>query len=79
MTEMIDYDGGRQVTVYIPPEPPEAVIFTGDGQLVSRWGRVLEAADVGSTMIVGAHRSGDETLRLHGVLTGLRPGTVRQA
>ena len=65
ITETFEYDGGRDVTVYIPPEPPETVVFAGDGQLISQWGRVLEAADLLSTMIVGAHRLVDETLRLH--------------
>ncbi|MFI6540456.1 alpha/beta hydrolase [Nonomuraea sp. NPDC050547] len=65
VTETFDYDGGRQVTVYVPPDPPEAVVFAGDGQLISRWGGVLEAAGAPSTMIVGVHRAGDETLRLH--------------
>jgi hypothetical protein len=40
--------------VYLPPDPPEAVVFAGDGQLISRWGEVLEAADVPSTMIIGS-------------------------
>jgi enterochelin esterase-like enzyme len=65
ITETFDYDGGRQVTVYIPADPPEAVVFAADGQLISHWGVVLEAADAPSTMIVGVHRSADETLRLH--------------
>jgi enterochelin esterase-like enzyme len=65
VTHTFDYDGGRQVTSYVPPEPPEAIVYAGDGQLISRWGRVLEAADVPSTMIVGVHRVADETLRLH--------------
>lgn len=65
VTETFDYDGGRQVTVYVPPVSPEAIIFAGDGQLISHWGNVLEAADIPPTMIVGAHRSDDETLRLH--------------
>ena len=65
VTETFDYDGGRQVTVYVPPVPPEAVVFAGDGQLISQWGGVLEAADVPPTMIVGAHRLDDEMLRLH--------------
>ena len=65
VTETFDYDGGRQVTVYVPPDPPEAVVFAGDGQLISRWGGLLEAIDVPSTMIVGIHRLADETLRLH--------------
>ena len=73
ITEMFDYDGGREVTVYVPPEPPEALIFAGDGQLISRWGRVLEEADVPSTMIVGVHRLPDETLRLEEYSPGIDP------
>jgi enterochelin esterase-like enzyme len=64
VTETFDYDGGRPVTVYVPRDPPEAVVFAGDGQLISPWGDVVAAADVPSTMIVGVHRSPDETLRL---------------
>src|SRR2546421_10920734 len=65
VTETFEYDGGRQVTVYVPPDPPEAVVFAGDGQLISQWGGDLEAADVPSTMIVGVHRIADEMMRLH--------------
>ncbi len=65
VTETFDYDGGRQVTAYVPPDPPEAIVFAGDGQLISRWGGLLETVDVPSTMIVGTHRLADETLRLH--------------
>jgi enterochelin esterase-like enzyme len=61
----LDCDGGRQVTAYLPPHPPEAIVFAGDGQLISRWGGLLEAAGLPPTMIVGAHRLADETLRLH--------------
>ena len=65
VTETFEYDGGRQVTVYVPPDPPEAVVFAGDGQFISQWGEVLETADVPSTMVVGVHGLADETLRLH--------------
>ena len=65
VTETLEYDGGRPVTVYVPPDPPEVVVFAGDGQLISQWGGFLEAADVPSTMIVGVHRLADETQRLH--------------
>ncbi|MGH9438647.1 MAG: esterase, partial [Terriglobia bacterium] len=65
VTETFEYDGGRQVRVYVPPEPPEAVVFAGDGQLISQWGGVLEAADLLPTMIVGVYGLADETLRLH--------------
>ena len=44
---------------------PEAIVFAGDGQLIASWGGVLEAADLPPTMIIGAHRLDDETLRLH--------------
>jgi enterochelin esterase-like enzyme len=73
ITETFEYDGGRAVTVYVPPEPPEAVVFAGDGQLISQWGGVLEAADVPPTMIVGAHRLADEMLRLHEYSPGFDP------
>ena len=52
VTESLEYDGGRQVTVYVPSDPPEAIVFAGDGQLISQWGGFLEVADVPSTMIV---------------------------
>ena len=65
VTETLEYDGGRDVTVYVPADPPEAIVFAGDGQMVSRWGGLLEAADVPTTMVVGAHRVADEMLRLH--------------
>jgi hypothetical protein len=27
VTEELEYDGGRQVTAYLPPDSPEAVVF----------------------------------------------------
>jgi enterochelin esterase-like enzyme len=73
VTETLEYDGGRQVTVYLPPDPPEAVVFAGDGQLIAPWGEALEEVDVAPTMIVGAHRLDDETLRLHEYSPGFEP------
>ena len=73
VTETFGYDGGRQVTVYVPPGPPEAVVFAGDGQLISQWGGAVEAAGVPSTMIVGVHRLADEMLRLHEYSPGFDP------
>ena len=64
VSETFDFDGGRKVTVYVPPDPPEAVVFAGDGQVISQWGAELEAAGGPSTMIVGAHPPDDEMLRL---------------
>jgi enterochelin esterase-like enzyme len=72
-TETFEYDGGRQVTVYVPPDPPEAIVFAGDGQGISNWGRLLEKADVPSTMIVGVHGLSDEMLRLHEYSPGFEP------
>jgi enterochelin esterase-like enzyme len=65
VTETFQFDGGRQVTVYLPTKSPEAILFAGDGQLVTGWGHFLEDAAVPSTMIVGVHSLADETLRLH--------------
>ena len=64
VSERFDYDGGRQVTAYIPPAAPEAIVFAGDGQLITSWAGVLEAAGLLGTMIVAAHRLDDETLRI---------------
>ncbi|MBO7744387.1 hypothetical protein I8J29_09290 [Paenibacillus sp. MWE-103] len=73
VTETLEYDGGRQVTVYIPPDPPQAFVFAGDGQLISQWGGVLEEAGAPPTMIIGVHRLADETLRLHEYSPGFSP------
>jgi len=65
VTKRLEYDGERQVTVYVPPDPPEFIVFAGDGQLISRWGPDLEGSELPATMVVGIHRHADETLRLH--------------
>ena len=64
VTETFNYDGGRQVTAYIPPAPPESIVFAGDGGWhTSRLGEVIEAA-APSTMIVGVHGLVDDDARL---------------
>ena len=73
VTEAFEYDGGRQVTVYVPPDRPEAIVFAGDGQGISKWGRLLEKAEVPPTMIVGAHGLADEMQRLHEYSPGFEP------
>lgn len=65
VTEVFEYDGGRRVTVYVPPGRPEVVVFAGDGQRIAQWGTLLEAADVPATMIVGVHGLAEEMPRLH--------------
>lgn len=59
-----EYDGGRPVTVYVPPDPPESVVYAADGQIFATWGRALESTDRPSTMIVGVHGLSDERTRL---------------
>jgi enterochelin esterase-like enzyme len=59
--------------VRVPPAPADAIVFAGDGHLVSEWSASLEAAGETSTMIVGAHRLPDETLRLHEYSSGFEP------
>lgn len=71
VTEMFDYDGGRAVTVYVPLERPDAIVFAGDGELISRWGADLETGHLPSTLVVGVHRVPDERLRLGEYSLGL--------
>jgi len=73
VTETFEYDGGRQVTVYVPRDPPQLIVFAGDGQRISEWGRLLERPDVPCTMIVGVHGLTDDTLRLHEYSPGFAP------
>lgn len=74
ITETFDYDGGRQVTVYVPPDPPNAIVFAGDGQVLTPWAADLEKTDVQvAAMVVGIHRLADETLRLHEYSPGFDP------
>ena len=63
-------DGRSRCTFH---DPPEAIVFAGDGQGISKWGRMLEKADVPSSMIVGVHGLTDETLRLHEYSPGFEP------
>ena len=61
VTETLDYDGGRPVTVYIPSHGPEAVVFAADGAWhISQLAERLEGADVPATMIVGVHGLDDD-------------------
>jgi enterochelin esterase-like enzyme len=73
VTETLEYDGGRRVTVYLPSDPPEALVFAGDGQRISQWGADLEATDLPPTVLVGVHSPDDETMRLHEYSPGFDP------
>src|SRR5437588_72834 len=71
VTETLAYDGGRQVTVYVPPDPPESVVFAVDGGWhISRLAGALDAATVRSTMIVGVHGMADDDGRLREYIPG---------
>lgn len=61
LTEWVD---GRGVTVFLPDDPPEAIVFAGDGEGIAPWGADLEALDGPPTMVVGVHGEVDETERL---------------
>lgn len=71
ITKTFAYDGGRLVSAYVPSEPAEAVVFAGDGQLVVPWGRNLTGPP---TLLMGVHRSPDETQRLHEYSPEFDPG-----
>jgi enterochelin esterase-like enzyme len=73
VTEDLEYDGGRRVTVHVPPDPPQTVVYAGDGAQIAPWGADLEASDLLPTMVVGVHGSADETLRLHEYSPGFDP------
>ena len=65
VTETLDYDGGRQVTACVPPDPAEGVVFASDGGWhTTRLGEVLDAASGPSTMIVGVHGLAEDNARL---------------
>lgn len=73
VTETLGYDGGRQVTVYVPAAAPQAIVFAGDGQTIPRWGPLLETAGIPSTMVVGLHSLTEEMPRLHEYSPGFAP------
>jgi enterochelin esterase-like enzyme len=73
INETFDYDGGRQVTVYVPPDPPDAIVFAGDGQVLTPWAADLEGTDLPAAMVVGVDQLADETLRLHEYSPGFDP------
>jgi enterochelin esterase-like enzyme len=66
VTERFTYDGGRQVTVHVPPARAESIVYAGDGAWhTPRLGEVLDAANATSTMIVGVHGLADDNARLN--------------
>lgn len=71
VTETLDYDGGRQVTVYVPQDQIEAIVFAADGQWhIERLVEVLEAGRSRSAMVVGVHGMPDHDGRLKEYVPG---------
>lgn len=71
ITEQLDYDDGRLVTVFRPPEPAEAVVFAADGGWhVPRLADVLGSASAPPIMIVGVHGLPDDDDRLKEYVPG---------
>jgi enterochelin esterase-like enzyme len=71
VTEALEYDAGRLVTVYVPPEPTDAVVFVADGGWhTSQLSQALLRASERSTMIVGVHGRPDDDGRLHEYVPG---------
>jgi enterochelin esterase-like enzyme len=71
VTDALDYDEGRHVTVYVPPDPVEAVVFAADGAWhINRLNEALESAGSLSTMVVGVHGPADDEGRLHEYVPG---------
>jgi enterochelin esterase-like enzyme len=73
-TAVLDHDGGRAVTVLVPPVPVEAVVYAADGGWhVERLAQALEGADGPSTMVVGVHGLADDDGRLAEYVQGFDP------
>lgn len=71
VTETFGYDGGRSVTVSVPVEPPESVVFLADGGWhVSSLSEALHGAGRRSTLLVGVHGRPDDDGRLHEYVPG---------
>ncbi|MEM7091680.1 MAG: alpha/beta hydrolase-fold protein [Actinomycetota bacterium] len=65
-TSSFDFDGGRDVTAYVPVEPPVLTAFAADGQWhVEQLADRLEASSAPATAIIGIHGQESDDDRLH--------------
>lgn len=66
-TETFNFDGGRDLTVYVPPGRPDSVVYAADGGWhTERLARALErSVERPSTMVLGVHGLDDDDGRLH--------------
>lgn len=55
------------------PDRPEAIVFAGDGQVLSSWGLDPVEAESPTAMVVGLHALADEKPRLHEYSPGFEP------
>ena len=67
VNETFVFDGGRRVTMYVPPGPPSSVVYAADGGWhTERLARALETPPGSpSTAVVGVHGLSDDDGRLH--------------
>ena len=71
VTEALDDEQRRLVTVYVPPDPTRAIVYAADGGWhVAGLSDALENARVRSTMIVGVHGRNDDDERLQEYVPG---------
>lgn len=71
LTTVLSFDGGRRVSAFVPASPPTAIVFAGDGELITSWAPGLD--DDPPVLVVGVHRAADETIRLHDYSPGFDP------
>ena len=71
VTETLPYEHDRHVTVYVPSEPTDAVVFAADGSWhIKNLSEAIERAHLPNTMIVGVHGLPDEDGRLREYVPG---------
>ena len=76
VTERFDYDGGRDVTLYVPSGRVETFVFAADGGWhVERLGEALAESDLRTTMVVGLHGHPEEQGRLREYVPTVDPTT----
>lgn len=56
ITERFDFDGGREVTVFVPTSPPAGIVFAADGALIAPWGANADLP----VLVVGVHATSDQ-------------------
>ena len=65
VTQTFPFDGERRATAYVPPGPPDSIVFAADGGWhIERLAKALEESDERSTVVVGVHGLADEDGRL---------------